>query len=140
MASIVGKHDQAPSDKTLERAAGVIYDAIDKVHTMSLLKSEFILWATSILDELPTNKLDTIFNLVFVKGVGITGNNGSKKQQVSDEPNLPIFRKEEQENDDFKGDSIVKEEAIGGNLFVRSIALSSIRGKGKMYFSIRLAL
>lgn len=130
MASIVGQQGKAPSDKTLQRASVVIYEALDKVHTLPVLKSEFILWATSILDELPTNKLDTIFSMVFVKGVGITGVNGSKKHAVSIEPDLPNYRKEEQENDDFMGDAEIPEVTVMGNLLVKSITLSRIKGKG----------
>jgi hypothetical protein len=134
MASIVDQQDKAPSDKTMQRASGVIYEALDKVSSLPMLKSEFILWATSILDELPTNKLDTIFTLVFVKGVGITGNNGAKKHSSqSEEPDLPHYRKEEQENDDFKGDAIVKEAVVTGNLLIKSISLSKIKGKGEIY-------
>lgn len=136
MASIVGKQDKIPTDKTLHRASCVIYEAIDKISTLPLLKSEFILWATSILDELPTNKLDTIFNLVFVRGVGITGN-ASKKQQVSDEPDLPVYRKEEQENDEFKGDMVSEVEVVSGNLLIKSIALSNIKGND-VYVTLRL--
>jgi hypothetical protein len=130
MGSIVNQQENVPTDKTLQRASGVIYEALDKVTTLPLLKSEFILWATSILDELPTNKLDTIFNLVFVKGVGITGNSNSKKQSPVDEPDLPDYRKEEQENADFKGDVIVQEATVTGNLLIKSISLSKISGSG----------
>ena len=132
MGSIVNRKDKAPSDKVLQRATGVIYETLDKVTSLSLLKSEFILWATSILDELPTNKLDTIFSLVFVKGVGITGSSGSKKHNVMDEPDLPNYRKEEQENAEFAGDIVVKEPEVVGNLLVKSLALSKIKGKGKI--------
>ena len=136
MASIVGQQEKEPSNKTLQRASGVIYEALDKVHSLSVLKSEFILWATSILDELPTNKLDTIFSTVFVKGVGITGNNGSKKHAVSNEPDLPNYRKEEQENDDFMGDVVAPEMTTTGNLLVKSITLSKIKGRGKSEYNI----
>lgn len=135
MASIVGKRDQVPSDKTLQRASGVIYEELDKVASLPLLKSEFILWATSILDELPTNKLDSIFSLVFVKGVGITGNNATKKHAAdSEEPDLPHYRKEEQENDVFKGDVATKVVPVHGTLLIKSVSLSKIEGNGMLYF------
>lgn len=138
MSSIVNEKGKAPSDKVLSRASGVIYEALDKVSSLPLLKSEFILWATSILDELPTNKLDTIFTSVFLKGVGITGNSATKKQgAVEEEPDLPAFRKEEQENAEFAGDAEVPALVATGNLLVKSVSLSKIKGND-VYVTLRL--